>query len=79
MVRAKGLPHAIHVADRWHLFENASAAFLDAVPQVHAFDQDGDRSNDNQPGAEHALYYSSRKSYASDLKQTIQDACGQKY
>ena len=28
---AKALPHAIHVADRWHLFENASAAFLDAV------------------------------------------------
>ena len=27
---AKALPHAIHVADRWHLFENASAAF-DAV------------------------------------------------
>jgi transposase len=28
---AKALPRAIHVADRWHLFENASAAFLDAV------------------------------------------------
>src|SRR3954451_1593812 len=28
---AKALPHAIQVADRWHLTENASAAFLDAV------------------------------------------------
>ena len=28
---AKALPHAIQVADRWHLLENASAAFLDAV------------------------------------------------
>jgi transposase len=28
---AKALPDAIHVADRWHLMENASAAFLDAV------------------------------------------------
>jgi hypothetical protein len=27
----KALPHTIQVADRWHLFENASAAFLDAV------------------------------------------------
>jgi transposase len=27
----KALPDAIHVADRWHLMENASAAFLDAV------------------------------------------------
>jgi transposase len=28
---SKALPHAIQVADRWHLLENASAAFLDAV------------------------------------------------
>jgi transposase len=28
---AKALPHAIQVADRWHLMENASTAFLDAV------------------------------------------------
>jgi transposase len=27
----KALPHATQVADRWHLMENASAAFLDAV------------------------------------------------
>ena len=28
---AKALPHAMQVADRWHLMENASRAFLDAV------------------------------------------------
>jgi transposase len=28
---AKALPHVVQVADRWHLMENASAAFLDAV------------------------------------------------
>ena len=27
----KALPHAMQVADRWHLIENASRAFLDAV------------------------------------------------
>jgi transposase len=28
---ARALPHAVQVADRWHLMENASTAFLDAV------------------------------------------------
>ena len=28
---ARALPHATQVADRWHLMENASSAFLDAV------------------------------------------------
>ena len=28
---AKALPEAVQVADRWHLMENASAAFLSAV------------------------------------------------
>lgn len=28
---AKAVPHALQVADRWHLMENASRAFLDAV------------------------------------------------
>jgi transposase len=27
----KAIPHAAQVADRWHLIENASRAFLDAV------------------------------------------------
>ena len=36
----KALPHATQVADRWHLMENASRAFLDAVRksmrQIHS-------------------------------------------
>ena len=28
---SRALPHALQVADRWHLMENASSAFLDAV------------------------------------------------
>ena len=31
LAAAKALPHATQVADRWHLMENASHAFLDAV------------------------------------------------
>lgn len=31
LAAAKALPHAVQVADRWHLMENASRAFLDAV------------------------------------------------
>jgi transposase len=31
LAAAKALPHAIQVADRWHLIENASKAFVDAV------------------------------------------------
>lgn len=31
---AKALPHADQVADRWHLMENASRAFLDAVSKA---------------------------------------------
>ncbi len=31
LAAGKALPHAVQVADRWHLMENASHAFLDAV------------------------------------------------
>jgi transposase len=31
MAARRALPHAVQIADRWHLMENASRAFLDAV------------------------------------------------
>jgi len=31
LAASRALPHAVQVADRWHLMENASHAFLDAV------------------------------------------------
>ena len=38
---AKALPDALQVADRWHLVENASAAFLGAVRGSKHFEQNG--------------------------------------
>ena len=40
---AKALPGAGQVAGRWHLMDNSSRAFLDAVGKIHAPDQAGDR------------------------------------
>jgi transposase len=44
---ARALPHAIQVADRWHLMKNASAAFLNAVRKSMR------SSHDHQSGSAH--------------------------
>ncbi len=44
----KALPHAVQVADRWHLIENASRAFVDAVSKSNAPDPNGDRRDDHR-------------------------------
>ena len=50
---ARALPHATQVADRWHLMENASAAFLDAVRKSMRSIRDRDRRHDDQSGSAH--------------------------
>src|SRR6202166_2301219 len=50
---AKALPDAIQVADRWHLMENASAAFLERGAQVHARNPQRHWLDDNHPRAAH--------------------------
>ena len=47
---AKALLNAIQVADHWHLMENASVAFLDAVRPLHEQNPNRNRSDDDQPG-----------------------------
>jgi len=50
---AKALPAAMQVADRWHLMENASAAFLDSVRKSMRVIRKCDWRNDDQPNAAH--------------------------
>jgi len=45
---AKALPHAAQVADRRHLMENASRAFLDAVRKSMRQVRSGHRRNKDQ-------------------------------
>lgn len=42
----RALPEALQVADRWHLLENASAAFLGGLTAQHARHPQGDRGED---------------------------------
>ena len=46
---ARALPAAKEVADRWHLMENASSAFLDAVQKSMRSDPSGARGWRNRP------------------------------
>jgi transposase len=48
---ARAVPQAVQVADRWHLMENASAAFLDAVRK--SMRTNCDRCCDDQPRLTH--------------------------
>jgi transposase len=50
---AKALPNATQVADRWHLIENASAAFLDAVRKSMRTNPDRIGGNDDRSGLAH--------------------------
>ena len=47
----KALPGAVQVADRWHLMENASATFLDAVRKSMRPDPSGNRRGDHRSRA----------------------------
>jgi transposase len=68
---AKALPDAIQVADRWHLMENASAAFLDAVRKSMR-NPHRDRYADNHPRAAHL----GRKAAVRELSAAGGYKCG---
>ena len=53
LAAATAPPNAIQVSDRWHLMENASRAFLDAVPKIHAGNPRHDRHHDLQSSPAH--------------------------
>ena len=46
----KGAPQALQVADRWHLMENASDAFLDAVRKSMSTGPTGGRRDNGRTG-----------------------------